>query len=92
MKTFRVNLPRAAEISREERIEADYLTLTDGHLCFRNLSPRGGYPETVRIFAPGCWLDVETIAETILPPLPSVGDRFAHLDHVGDDLLQTAPH
>lgn len=37
-------------------VTADYVVLEQGHLVFRNLV-RGGYPEVVRIFAPGAWIE-----------------------------------
>ena len=54
-------------------VEADYVKLEPlGHVVFRNASTRKtyGYPETVRMFAPGTWLEVcrDTGELTHIPP------------------------
>jgi hypothetical protein len=41
------------------KVTAQYWCVIDsGALVFRNRVPNGGYPETVRLFAAGHWLEV----------------------------------
>lgn len=66
MKRFNVRLPQSVkQPERTEVVTADYMKLDAGHLAFRNhtSSPTGGYPEVVRVFAPGAWLEVEAETE-----------------------------
>lgn len=69
-----------------EIVKADYVALQGGHLCFRNQT-RGSYPDTVRVFAPGAWLEFEALTEAQPAPLQprhlkiaGCSDRFDHLD------------
>jgi len=39
------------------KVTAQYFRITEGALVFRNYVP-DNYPETVRVFAPGYWLEV----------------------------------
>lgn len=39
------------------KVAAEYYRIVDGALIFRNARP-GNYPQTVRVFAPGYWLEV----------------------------------
>lgn len=42
-----------------ETVEADYFTLEHGHLVFKNNTRPGYYPEAIRVFAPGAWMEVK---------------------------------
>lgn len=53
MKTFHIQ--RSSGIM--ETVQADYSKVQDGHLYFRMFrTERNGYPELVKVFAPGSWL------------------------------------
>lgn len=41
------------------KVTAQYFRIVDGALVFRNYVP-DNYPETVRVFAPGYWLEIIT--------------------------------
>lgn len=42
---------------RQIKVAAQYYRIVDGALIFRNYR-HDNYPETVRVFAPGYWLEV----------------------------------
>lgn len=56
-------------------VTADYHRVEGGALIFRNNGRRGGYPETVHVFAPGIW------AEVTVPPQDREAARFSQLEY-----------
>lgn len=58
MAKFRVLIHSEITSPIERIVEADYIRLDEGHLIFRNNNRGGPYPTTVRIFAPGRWLEI----------------------------------
>lgn len=56
MKVFRVE----RQNGDYENVYADYSTLRDGHLSMRKFRiSANGYPELVKVFAPGSWLTMD---------------------------------
>lgn len=46
-------------MSHRISVEAHYFRVQEGVLSFRCYANGDGYPETVRVFAPGYWLEVK---------------------------------
>lgn len=67
MKQFQVTTepqyPHGFGPRDHEIISADYMKLEGGHLIFRQ-EVRHSYPETIRVFAPGSWIECKFVGHS----------------------------
>lgn len=58
-KTVSVVVRSAKGRRQRVKVTAQYWRIVDGALVFRNKPDANRYPETVHVFAPGHWLEID---------------------------------